>query len=521
MTVKLFDTTLRDGAQTEGISFTVEDKIKIAKILDSIGIHYIEGGWPGSNPKDAAFFEKIKNVPLKNSTIVAFSSTRRAGIKIEDDKNIKTLIDSGTLAVSIFGKSWDFHVTEALKTTLDENLAMIYDTVSYLKSKGKEVIYDAEHFFDGYKNNPEYALKTIKEAERAGADVICLCDTNGGTLAFEAQKIINEIKPQIKIALGIHAHNDANCAVSVTGMAIYCGCTHVQGTINGYGERCGNADLCSIIPMIKLKLGKNCISDENLKKLTETARRISEIANRPPSPNQPYVGRSAFAHKGGIHVSAVMKFPQTYEHVDPALVGNERRITVSELSGISNLIFRANQFGVDLKKDSPSVKSLLHNLKELEHGGYQFEEGEASFEIMVKKAMGVFKLPFEWDRFEVKTVKGKGKRTEIEAKVQIKIGRKTLRSKGTGNGPVNALDSAVRGALIKRFPVIKELKLTDYKVRVLDSTDGTAAKVRVLIESSDDKRDWGTVGVSTDIMEASWLALIDSIEYKLMMEAAK
>ncbi|MFA5104760.1 MAG: citramalate synthase [Candidatus Margulisiibacteriota bacterium] len=519
MKVKLFDTTLRDGAQTEGISFSVEDKIKIAKLLDSIGIHYIEGGWPGSNPKDIEFFQKIQNIPLSNATIVAFSSTRRANVQVENDKNIETLVESGTKAVAIFGKSWDFHVTEALKTTLEENLAMIRDTVSFLKSKGKEVIFDAEHFFDGYKANPQYALKTLLEAEKAGADVLCLCDTNGGTLAFQVQKIFNEILPKLKKPLGIHAHDDSGCAVSVSAMAVYCGATQVQGTINGYGERAGNANLCSIIPILKLKMGIDCVLDDQLKKLTEVSRHIAEIANLQQSAHQPFVGRSAFTHKAGIHVSAVMKHPETYEHIKPELVGNERRVTVSELSGISNLVFKAQSFGVDMKKDSPHVRGLLNKLKQLEHEGYQFEEGEASFEMLVKRAMGVFKLPFKWNRFEVKTVKGKNKKTVVEAKVEVKISGKVIKAKGKGNGPVNALDEAVRGALAKRFPEIEEIKLTDYKVRVLNSKDGTGAKVRVLIESRDEKREWGTVGVSANVIEASWIALVDSIEYKLMLES--
>ncbi len=520
MNIKLFDTTLRDGAQTEGISFTVEDKIKIAKLLDSIGVHYIEGGWPGSNPKDIAFFKKIKNIPL-NSTIVAFSSTRRAGIRVEDDKNISTLIEAGTKAVSIFGKSWDFHVIEALKVSLDENLAMIYDTVKYLKDNGKEVIFDAEHFFDGFKRNSQYAISTLKEAERAGADILALCDTNGGCVPEDIARIMEAVKIEISVPIAIHAHNDCDCAVGNSLTAVAHGAVQVQGTINGYGERCGNANLCSVIPSLKVKLGINCISDENLLRLTEMARHVSEIANLPMPAHQPYVGRSAFAHKGGIHVSAVMKHPETYEHINPELVGNARRVTVSELSGISNLIFKAAQFGVDLKKDSSKVKSLLNKLKDLEHEGYQFEEGESSFELMVKKEMGLFKLPFVWNKFEVRSVKSLSKRMDVEAKVEVKIGKKVLRAKGSGNGPVNALDSAVRGAIAKQFPVIKELKLTDYKVRVLDSKEGTAARVRVLVESSDDKLTWGTVGVSSNVIEASWLALVDSFEYKLMMEGVK
>jgi len=521
MQVKLYDTTLRDGAQTEGISFSVEDKIKIAKLLDSTGIHYIEGGWPGSNPKDIEFFKKIKDVALENSVITAFSSTRRACVPVEKDENIRTLVESGTKAVTIFGKSWDFHVAYALKTTLEENCAMIFDTVSYLKSKGLEVFFDAEHFFDGYKANPDYAVCTLKEAERAGADVLCLCDTNGGCVPSEVARIVAEVRSKVKSPIGIHTHNDSDCAVANSLAAVEQGAVQVQGTVNGYGERCGNANLFSVIPALKLKLGIDCVSGEELKKISDISRHISEIANMTLPSGQPYVGRSAFTHKGGIHVSAVMKNPQTYEHIIPELVGNERRVTVSELSGISNLIFKAKGFGVDLKKDSPHLKPLLDKLKQLEHEGYQFEEGEASFEMLVKRAMGLFKLPFEWKKFEVRTVKDKTKKTVVEAKVEVKIGKTVVRAKGSGNGPVNALDEAVRGALAKSFPAIEEIKLADYKVRVLNSKDGTGAKVRVLIESKDDAMEWGTVGVSTNVIEASWLALVDSIEYKLMLEGSK
>ncbi len=517
-TVKIFDTTLRDGAQTEGISFSVEDKIKIAKILDSIGIHYIEGGWPGSNPKDIEFFKKIMKADLKNSTIVAFSSTRRAGIKVEDDKNIKTLVEAGTKAVSIFGKTWDFHVKSALKTTLEENLAMIYDTIYFLKRQGLEVFYDAEHFFDGYKNNPEYAVATLKEAERAGADVLVLCDTNGGTIVSDIEEIFTEISKKVKAPLGIHTHNDSDSGVANAIEAVKLGAVQVQGTINGYGERCGNSNLCSIIPILAFKLGVGTIPSEYISKLTSVAHHVSEIANLPLPAHQPFVGRSAFAHKGGIHVSAVMKNSETYEHINPELVGNERRITVSEQSGMSNLAFKAKLFGVDLSQDSDKARSILSKLKVLEHEGYQFEEREASFEIMVKKTFGLFKLPFEWDKFEVKMVKEKNKKMECVARVEIKVGKKKINAKGFGNGPVNALDEAMRSVLVKQFPVVKDVKLTDYKVRVLDSNHGTAARVRVLIESSDDNRTWGTVGVSSNVIEASWLALVDSIEYKLMME---
>jgi len=515
--VKLFDTTLRDGAQTEGISFTVEDKIKIAKLLDRLGIHYIEGGWPGSNPKDIEFFRRAKELKLKNAKLVAFGSTRRANVRPEDDANLKAIIDSGTPAVAIFGKSWDFHVAEALKISLEENLELVEDSIRFLKKNGKEVIFDAEHFFDGYKANPKYAIKVLKAAEKGGADVLCLCDTNGGTLAFEAQKIINEIKKHVKKPLGIHAHNDSECAVSVSGMAVYCGVTHVQGTMNGYGERCGNANLCSIIPILKLKLGIDCITDEQLKSLTEISRHIAEIANLPQNAHQPFVGRSAFAHKGGIHVSAILKNPGTYEHIKPGLVGNEQRVTVSELSGISNLVYKAKAYGVDIKKDSPEVKALLARLKTLELEGYQFEEGEASFELLVKKTLGKYRSKFDLESFDIVTVKHGVEATKVKAKLKVNVKGNSLETEAYGDGPINALDGALRKAIETSFPEIREVKLTDYKVRVLDSQEGTAAKVRVIVESTDGVRTWGTVGVSTNVIEASWFALLDSIEYKLMI----
>ena len=516
MIVKLFDTTLRDGAQTEGISFSLEDKLKIAKLLAELGVHYIEGGWPGSNPKDIEFFKAIKGIKLKNAKIVAFSSTRRPGIKVEDDKNIQTLIAAETPVVSIFGKCWDFHVKDALKTTLDENLDMIKETVAYAKKAGREVIFDAEHFFDGYKANKDYAIQCLKAAEAAGADVLCLCDTNGGTLAFEAQKIINEVKPQLEKPFGIHAHNDSECAVSVSGMAVYCGATHVQGTINGYGERCGNANLCSIIPILKLKLGIDCVTDKQLKALTELSRHVAEIANLPQSAHQPFVGRSAFSHKGGIHVSAVTKHPGTYEHIKPELVGNERRVTISELSGVSNLLVKAEEYGVDLKKESPETRSLIKTLKEMESQGYSFEEGEASFELLAKRALGIFQPFFELEEFNIKTAKEGEQGTQSAAHIKIKVKGRVFDAAGDGDGPVNALDSALRKVLENLYPGLKTMKLTDYKVRVLDSSAGTAARVRVIIESADEKNIWNTVGVSTNVIEASWLALVDSIEYKLM-----
>jgi 2-isopropylmalate synthase len=516
MLVKIFDTTLRDGAQTEGISFSLEDKLKITKLLDELGIHYIEGGWPGSNPKDIEYFKAVKNLKLQNAKIVAFSSTRRPGVKVEDDKNIQTLLAADTPVVTIFGKTWDFHVTDALKTTLEENLAMVKETIAFAKKAGKEVIFDAEHFFDGYKANKIYALQVLKAAEEAGVDLLCLCDTNGGTLAFQTEIIINELKPQLTKPFGIHAHNDSECAVSVSGMAVYCGATHVQGTINGLGERCGNANLCSIIPLLKLKVGAECITDEQLRKLTEISRHIAEIANLPQSPHQPYVGRSAFSHKGGIHVSAVVKHPGTYEHVKPELVGNERRVTVSELSGVSNLLVKAAEYGVDLQKDSKEVKELIKILKDLEHQGYSFEEGEASFELLLKRTMGLIKPSFVLEDFLIETEKKDDKPALVTAHIKLKVKGKSYKAKGIGDGPINALDDALRKVLEGIYPSISTIKLTDYKVRVLNSEAGTAARVRVIIESADEKDVWNTVGVSTNVIEASWLALVDSLEYKLI-----
>jgi len=517
MEVKLFDTTLRDGAQTEGISFSLEDKLKIAKLLDELGIHYIEGGWPGSNPKDIEFFKKVKELKFKAARVVAFSSTRRPEVKVEEDKNILALIQAETPVVSIFGKSWDFHVKDALRTTLLENLKMIEDTILFAKKAGKEVIFDAEHFFDGYKANREYALQCLKVAEEAGADLLCLCDTNGGTLPFEIEEIINEVKKEVKSPLGIHAHNDSEVGVAVSVMAVKCGCVQVQGTINGYGERCGNANLCSIIPILKLKMGINCISDEQLRKLTEISRHIAEIANLPQSPHQPFVGRSAFSHKGGIHVSAVVKHPGTYEHIAPEKVGNERRVTISELSGVSNLLVKAEQYGIKLKKETPETKTLIRILKEMESQGYSFEEGEASFELLVKRTLGMYTPFFELKEYKVETEKLGDKPSKVLAHIQIGVKDKHYEAAGVGDGPVNALDNALRKVLEGIYPELKSMKLTDYKVRVLNTEAGTAARVRVTIESADEKSVWNTVGVSENVIEASWQALVDAFEYKLLL----
>jgi 2-isopropylmalate synthase len=514
--VEIYDTTLRDGAQSEHISFSVEDKLRIASKLDELGVHYIEGGWPGSNPKDLEFFKRAQEKRFM-SKIVAFGSTRKAGVAIEEDLNIKHLLEAGTGRICLFGKSWDLHVKDALRISLEENLELIRDSVAYLRDMGKEVIYDAEHFFDAYKRNKGYAMKTLASAWDAGAEVLVLCDTNGGAMPYEVQGVIAGVKEELDAPLGIHTHNDAEMAVANTIVAVKMGAVQVHGTINGYGERCGNANLCSVIPNLKLKLGIQCISDEQLKKLTEVSRYVSEIANLSPQDNMPYVGGSAFAHKGGIHVDAVRKNPETYEHILPELTGNTRRILISELSGKSSVLTKAGEYGYKLGKDTLETKKILMKLKEMENQGYEFEGAEASFELLMKKALGTYRSFFELEGFRV-IVDTREKELIAEATVKVKVDGKKEHTAAEGKGPVNALDNALRKALGQFYPVLSEVHLTDYKVRVLDEKSGTGAKVRVLIQSSDDKSSWGTVGVSENIIEASFLALADSIEYKLMKE---
>ena len=516
--VSLFDTTLRDGEQSENISFTVEDKVKIAKLLDSFKIDYIEGGWPGSNPKAIDFFDKMQTTPLKHSKLVAFGSTRRANTTPDKDPNLKAILDSKVPVASIFGKSWDFHVTHALKIPIEQNLEMISDSITFLKEKGMEVFFDAEHFFDGYKNNPKYAIKTLLAAEKAGASILVLCDTNGGTLPFEIQEIIRIVKKELQTPLGIHAHNDSDCAVANSLVAIKEGCIQVQGTINGYGERCGNANLCSIIPSLNLKLGNITSMKDTLPQLTNIAHCISEIANLSLNDHQPFVGKSAFAHKGGIHVNAVLKNSETYEHLNPKLVGNEQRVIVSELSGASNLIYKAKEYGINLNSNSPEIKQLLKKIKEMEHLGYQFEEGEASFELMMKRGLSKYTRFFELEGFRIIDEKQGKSSITVEATIKVKVDGTLMHTAAEGNGPVSALDGALRKALEGRYPILKQIRLMDYKVRVLNSQNGTNALVRVIIESTDGKNTWGTVGVSTNIIEASWDALIDSFEYKLLLK---
>lgn len=514
--VFLYDTTLRDGTQGEGVSLSVDDKIKIAKKLDEMGIHYIEGGWPGSNPKDMQFFELIKDVPLKNSKITAFGSTRRIGIEASEDQNLQRIIESGVQAVAIFGKTWDFQVTDALQTTLEENLNMIYDSVKFLKEHDLEVIFDAEHFFDGYKSNPEYAIATIKKAEEAGATCVALCDTNGGTLPHEIFEIVTHVVKELSIQVGIHCHNDGEVAVANTLAAVQAGATHVQGTINGYGERCGNANLISIIPNLQLKMGYQCIADSELEKLTSVSKYVHEIANQVPPSNQPFVGKSAFAHKGGMHVSAVLKHPETYEHLPPEKVGNKRRVLVSELAGQSNVLFKAKEWNLDMDKNNPAAKEIIDKIKEMEHRGYQYEAAEASFELLVKKGLGQLKQFFKIDHFKIFVENNGEESFSTEAIVKLRVNDQEVLTAAEGNGPVNALDRALRKALIEFFPSLSNMYLSDYKVRVLDETDATASKVRVLIESSDGKERWSTIGVSGNIIKASWYALFDSVCYYLM-----
>lgn len=520
--IKIYDTTLRDGSQAEGIAFSVEDKIRIAQKLDELGIHYIEGGWPGSNPKDLQFFREIKSAPLSQAKMVAFGSTCRAETPPQKDPNLQALIDAGTTVVTIFGKSWDIHPLEALNITLDQNLEIIHQSIRFLKDRISEVIFDAEHFFDGYKSNPPYALSTLKAAQEARADWIVLCDTNGGTLPDEVQSIIKEVRRKIKTPLGIHVHNDTEVAVANTLLAVKEGVIMVHGTINGYGERCGNANLCSIIPNLKLKMKIDCITDAQLKKITEASRFVSELANLPHYKYFPYVGDSAFAHKGGVHVSAIRKSDVTYEHVSPERVGNRQRVLISDLSGESNILYKAAEFKIDFESKDPKVRKILDDLKKLENEGFQFEGAEGSFEILIKKALGQHKKFFELMGFRV--IVEKKTEDEIplsEATIMVRMGDRVEHTAAVGNGPVNALDHAIRKALEKFYPSLKEVKLLDYKVRILSTKDGTGAQTRVLIESGDGKSKWGTVGVSENIIQASWQALVDSIDYKLLKEEEK
>jgi 2-isopropylmalate synthase len=518
-TIEIYDTTLRDGTQAEDFNLSVEDKVRIAIKLDALGIDFIEGGWPGSNPKDVQFFKEIRSYALNHSRIVAFGSTHQARHQAHEDPNLKALVQAETPAITIFGKSWDVHVRDALRISLERNLELIVNSLAWLRPRVETLFYDAEHFFDGFKADRDYAIETLRRAISGGAERLILCDTNGGTLPDELTEIIATVKQTLgdEVRLGVHCHNDSEVAVANSLMAVRAGVGHVQGTMNGFGERCGNANLCSIIPGLVLKMGYHCAAAENLENLTTTSRFISEIANLPHNKYQSYVGASAFAHKGGIHVSAVQRNPETYEHVRPELVGNVQRILVSDLAGKSNILAKARQFGLDLESQDPVVLDIVARLKELEARGFQFEGAEASFELLMRKATGTQRKFFDLLGFRVIDQKiREDDPPQAEATVMVRVGGQVEHTAAEGNGPVNALDNAIRKALEKFYPQLKEMSLHDYKVRVLPGMPGTGAKVRVLIESRDQREKWGTVGVSHDIIEASWQALVDGICFKLL-----
>lgn len=514
--LEIYDTTLRDGAQAEDVSFSAEDKVLIAQKLDSLGVHFIEGGWPGANPKDIEFFRMIKRIPLKHADVIAFGSTRKASNTVRKDQNLQALLAAETKTITLFGKTWSLHVTDALGISLNKNLELIADSIAYLREKGRRVFYDAEHFFDGYKTNPEYALNSIRKAVDAGAERVILCDTNGGTMPWEIREICQIVQHECRVPLGIHAHNDCEMAVANSLVAIETGIVQVQGTINGIGERCGNANLCSIIPNLELKMKRPALNDR-LSHLKEVSGFVTEIANLMPNKHQPYVGDSAFAHKGGVHIHAVLKNPATYEHIDPGRVGNRQRMLISDYGGRSGLLDKIKAYGITLSKDHSKVGELIHTLKDRESQGYQFEGAEGSFELLMRKAMGSHRPSFQLLGFRVIVEKKQEDGTPLsEATVMVKVGDAVEHTAAVGAGPVNALDHALRKALEKFYPELREVKLLDYKVRVLAANQGTESKVRVLIESGDHKDKWGTVGVSENIIEATWQALADSIEYKLL-----
>jgi len=513
--VTLYDTTLRDGTQREGLSLSAKDKVSVALKLDALGVHYIEGGFPGSNPKDIEFFERAKTLKLENAVISAFGSTCRKDTPAAEDPGMAALLETECKALCIFGKAWDIHVTETLQTTLEENVRMVRDSVAYLKAAGRTVFFDAEHFFDGYAHNAGYAIEVCKAAAEAGADAVVLCDTNGGTLPHEILRAVNAVKLLVDAPLGIHAHNDAGCAVANSLLAVDAGCVHVQGTANGYGERAGNADLLAIIPSLVLKMDDDCISRDQLKLLTEVSHFVAETANISPNPHQPYVGASAFAHKGGVHASAAARLPEAYEHIDPAAVGNLARVVVSELAGRASLTMKAAELGIDLTGDQATVGAMLDSIKDLEHEGYSFEAADASLEVMLRKRLGTYEPFFKLESFRCIMEKREDGRVMTEATIKIHVEGHRYIATAEGNGPVNALDKALRIAIGKYYPHLGEFELTDFKVRVLDEKKGTGAVTRVLIETSDGDKSWGTVGVSENIIEASWEALVDSVDFGL------
>lgn len=519
--ITIYDTTLRDGSQTVGISLSIQDKLNIAKILDWMKVDYIEGGWPGSNPKDDSFFSEIRKCGINHSKIAAFGSTRRKGFKCKDDPMIKSLVDSKADVITLVAKTWDFQVTKALGMELHENLELIYDSVAYFKDLGFEVFLDAEHFYDGNKANQEYSFKCIEKACDAGADMIVLCDTNGGTLPSEAFNITSSVTSRIKTPVGGHFHNDTGVAVANSMFALEAGAVSIQGTVNGYGERCGNCDIMTLIPNAVLKMGYKCSSGDALQHLTEVSRFVSEISNLHHIENRPYVGDNAFAHKGGIHVSALQKDTRTYEHIDPSLVGNRRKVLISELSGRSNIEFKAKELGISIEGELSLSKKVLEKIKKLEDQGFQFEAAEGSFELLIREATGEYKPFFNFLGFRLITEMDRDGKLESEATIKVEVGGTLEHTAANGNGPVEAMDNALRKALTKFYPEISQMHLADYKVRVLDDNSSTASSVRVLIDQTDGTNHWGTVGVSPNIIEASWMALVDGIEYLLFQNRKK
>jgi len=525
--ITIYDTTLRDGTQAENFNLSPDDKIRIALKLDELGIDFIEGGWPGANPVTNEFFAEIKNHRLRHAQLTAFGSTRNFKNRPENDPNLQALVEAGTPGITIFGKSWDVHVRDALQIGLDDNLTIIGDSLQFLRPHVRHLFYDAEHFFDGFKADRDYALATLSRAVEAGAECLVLCDTNGGTLPMEVEEIVRQVREHFResgqdVEIGIHAHNDSECAVANSLIAVARGATQVQGTINGVGERCGNANLTSIMPALALKMDREFNAANQLPKLSETSRFVFELANLAPNKFQPYVGAAAFAHKGGIHVHAVQRNPRTYEHIEPEKIGNIRRILISDQSGRSNVLHKARKFGIDLATNDPVVTAILTQLKDLEKQGYQYEGAEASFELLMRKALGQARDFFELHGFRVICQKRDDDQPpQDEATIIIEVGGKKVHTAALGEGPVNALDNALRKALTRFYPSLAEMQLKDFKVRVLASGQGTGARVRVLIESSDQQSEWGTVGVSHDIIEASWQALVDSITYKLLKDVSR
>ncbi|MGC1273125.1 MAG: citramalate synthase [Planctomycetaceae bacterium] len=514
--IQIYDTTLRDGSQGEGVNFSLQDKLLIAQKLDEMGFDFVEGGYPLSNPKDAEFFRRVRELDLKHVKVCAFGMTRRRGVTADQDVGMRALAESQAPVCTVVGKTWDMQVTEVMRVDLDENLAMIRDSVAYLVSEGRRVIYDAEHFFDGYAANPDYALQTIGAAAEAGAELVCLCDTNGGSLPDHVARAVEAARTALPCPVGIHAHNDSDLATANSLAAVEHGATQVQGTVNGIGERCGNVDLLAVVANLVLKKGVECLFDDGVGRLTELSRYVYELANMNFRPGQPFVGSSAFAHKGGMHVHAVNRLASSYEHIDPTTVGNHRRVLVSELSGRSNIVAATTR--MQLEHDESLMKRILEQVQDLENEGYQFEAAEASFDLLVRKCAGTYEPRFERLHYRVNVETEEGEEPITEASIKLRVNGGIEHVVAEGDGPVNALDSALRKALVPAFPVLAKVRLVDYKVRVINSSEGTAARVRVVIESSDDEEEWTTVGVSENVIEASWIALVDSVEYKLYKE---